>query len=157
MRRRKQRSVTRKSKSKGGRKRKSSLRKALPRRARAPSVPSHAKGKPSGRLPKIRSPPKKWGEVATPYLVIKDPSPWFKKPRLNGTCNVDISVRNEGNATSYCTVIELYEGPFWSVTPQYFGDCELRDRKVLVLHPGVERQLTLSLSLIHISEPTRPY
>jgi hypothetical protein len=95
-------------------------------------------------LPKITAPLKKWGEVATPYLVINNPSQWFKEPPLNGTCDVNISVRNEGNATSYCTAVELYEGPFMTATPQIFEDCELRDRKVVVLHPGVERQLTLS-------------
>lgn len=136
--------VTKKLKSKGGLKRKPLLRKPLPRKARVHLAPSPIKGKPLGRLPKIIAPLKKWGEVATPYLVINDPSPWFKEPPLNGTCDVNITVRNEGNATSYCTVVELYEGPFMVITPPFVKDCELRGRKVVELHPGVERQLTLS-------------
>ena len=98
----------------------------------------------------LKAPNRTWGEIATPYLKIGDPGqdvnipdPWFVAPSVSGSCDVIISVRNEGTATSYYTVIELLEGPPQAVTNNDIDDCELRDRKIITLHPGQEKKITL--------------
>jgi len=98
------------------------------------------------RTPELKAPEKTWGEIATPFLRIDSPSPWFDISLIeppNNTCNVSVSVRNEGNAASYFTVVDLYEGPFMFITSNLVKDCKLRDRKILTLQPGEEKVVTL--------------
>ena len=95
---------------------------------------------------KVKVPPKTWGEVATPFLRIDAPKPWFNRNEIKlpkNKCNVTVTVKNEGNAPSYFTVVDLLEGPFMSITPDRIKNCELRDRKILTIYPGEEKKVTL--------------
>jgi len=105
-------------------------------------------------ISRLKAPRKTWGEVATPFLRINSPNPWFNVSLIappNNSCNVVVSVRNEGNAPSYFTVVDLYEGPFMFITPDRIKDCELRDRRVLTLHPSEEKQATLKYTRKRLS------
>ena len=103
---------------------------------------------------KVRAPPKTWGEVVTPFLRIDAPKPWFNRNEIappKNKCNVKVTIKNEGNAPSYFTVIDLYEGPFMFITPDRIKDCELRDRKILTIYPGEEKKVTLEYTRKNLS------